>query len=215
VPDTFSSPNSLPGNFFNVNSPRGVVFATPGTGFQVSADASNPTSTPTQFGNIDANYPNFFEPFTTERLFTAMGSNIVDVNFFVPGTSTPALTRGFGSVFSDVDLANTTSLQFFDATSNSLGTFFTPSIDGNQTFSFLGVSFANPLISRVRITNGNQILAAGNTSTDLVVMDDFIYAEPVAAAVPEGGNNLLLFALAASALMVFRQLTLRRANGVV
>ena len=29
----FSAPNILPANFFNVNSPRGAVFDTPGTGF--------------------------------------------------------------------------------------------------------------------------------------------------------------------------------------
>src|SRR5215210_7874877 len=31
VPETFSDPNALPANFFNVNSPRGAVFSTPGT----------------------------------------------------------------------------------------------------------------------------------------------------------------------------------------
>src|SRR5438093_9319837 len=60
VPDALSAPNNLPANFFNVNSPRGVVFATPGTGFQVSANAVNPTSTPIQFGNIDPSYPDLF-----------------------------------------------------------------------------------------------------------------------------------------------------------
>ena len=30
VPDAFSAPNLLPANFFNSNSPRGVVFFTPG-----------------------------------------------------------------------------------------------------------------------------------------------------------------------------------------
>src|SRR5688572_24471503 len=42
VPDTFSSPNNLPANFFNVNSPRGAVFSTAGNGFQVSMDDDNP-----------------------------------------------------------------------------------------------------------------------------------------------------------------------------
>src|SRR6266567_7572754 len=37
VPDALSAPNFLPANFLNVNSPRGVVFTTAGTGFQVSA----------------------------------------------------------------------------------------------------------------------------------------------------------------------------------
>src|SRR4051812_46651063 len=31
VPDAFAAPNLLPANFFNSNSPRGVVFSTPGT----------------------------------------------------------------------------------------------------------------------------------------------------------------------------------------
>lgn len=115
VPDAFAAPNNLPANFFNANSPRGVVFSTPGTGFQVSADDSNPTSTPVQFGNIEPSYPSVFEPFSPQRLFTALGSNVVDVNFFDPGSATAALTRGFGAVFSDVDIANTTKLEFFDA----------------------------------------------------------------------------------------------------
>ena len=39
VPNAFSAPNNLPGNFFNSNSPRGVVLSTPGTGLQVSANS--------------------------------------------------------------------------------------------------------------------------------------------------------------------------------
>ena len=53
VPDALAAPNNLPANFFNVNSPRGVVLSTPGTGFQVSANAG---ITPTEFGNIDLSY---------------------------------------------------------------------------------------------------------------------------------------------------------------
>ena len=142
VPDTFAAPNSLPANFFNVNSPRGVVLSTPGTGFQVSANAAS--GTPIQFGNIDPAFPSIFEPFSSQRLFTAIGSNIVDVNFFVPGSTDVALTRGFGVIFSDVDLANTTSLMFFGRNNQILGTFFAPAIAGNETFSFLGVDFGSP-----------------------------------------------------------------------
>src|SRR6266480_1479162 len=53
VPDALSAPNNLPANFFNSNSPRGAVFSTPGTGFQVSANLVNPTNTPVRFGNIN------------------------------------------------------------------------------------------------------------------------------------------------------------------
>src|SRR5439155_23328060 len=57
---------------------------------------------------------------------------------------------------------------------------------GSQTFSFLGVSFPTAVVSRVRITSGNTAPGAGATdqngdSRDVVVMDDFIYGEPVAA----------------------------------
>src|SRR4051794_25383405 len=37
VPATSSAPNLLAANFFNVNSPRGAVFSTAGTGFEVSS----------------------------------------------------------------------------------------------------------------------------------------------------------------------------------
>src|SRR4051794_30262887 len=46
VPANFSAPNNLPADFFNVNSPRGVVFSTPGSGFQVSGNSADPGSPP-------------------------------------------------------------------------------------------------------------------------------------------------------------------------
>ena len=194
VPDGFSAPNGLPANFFNVNSPRGVVFSTPGTGFQVSANAG---VAPIEFDNIDPSYSATFGVFSPQKLFTATGSNVVDVSFLVPGTATAAATRGFGAVFTDVDLANTTSIQFFDVGGLSLGTFFAPALVGSQTFSFLGVSFAAAIVGRVRIISGNAALGAGvidqnGAPTDLVVMDDFIYGEPAAAAVVPEPATLLL-----------------------
>src|SRR5882724_12588404 len=61
VPDGSSAPNNLPANFFNVNSPRGVVFSTPGTGFQVSANSG---VAPIQFDNINATYSSDFAAFS-------------------------------------------------------------------------------------------------------------------------------------------------------
>ena len=65
VPDALSAPNNLPADFFNATvSPRarGVVFSTPGGGFQVSADSNNPTSTPVGFGNINPLSPRSSPP---------------------------------------------------------------------------------------------------------------------------------------------------------
>jgi hypothetical protein len=175
VPAALSAPNLLPNNFFNVNSPRGAVFSTPGTGVEVSANAADG---PVRFGNIDPNYPSLFQVFSPQKLFTAINSNIVDVSFFIPGSSDAALTPGFGAVFTHVALPNTTSLMFFGPNNESLGTFFVPSVLGDQTFSFLGVDFGSLEVSRVRITSGNVALAPGQLGPGVTVMDDFIYGEP-------------------------------------
>ena len=90
VPDLFAAPNNLPAGFFNANSPRGAVFFTDGTGFQVSADDDNPTGTPILFGNLHPNFPQRFTTFSPQRLFTALGSNVMETLFFVPGSTTPA-----------------------------------------------------------------------------------------------------------------------------
>jgi hypothetical protein len=123
----------------------------------------------------------------------------MDVNFFLPGTNTPAKTNGFGAIFSDVDLANITSIQLFDTSLNSLGTFFVPATSGSETFSFLGISFTDPVIARVRITSGNFAVTTGVTDQngdlrDVVTMDDFLYGEP--RPVPDGGSTVLLLGLA-------------------
>ena len=188
VPAAMSAPNNLAANFFNVNSPRGVVFTTPGTGFQVSANAADG---PVRFDNLNPAYSAQFQTFSPQKLFTALGSNILDVNFFVAGSSTPATVSGFGSVFTDVDLANTTSIEYFDQNNVSLGTFFAQA--ANNGLSFLGVSFnAGERISRVRITNGNLVIGPNEngTTSDVVVMDDFIYGEPT--NVPEPTTMVLL-----------------------
>jgi hypothetical protein len=205
VPAGSSAPNNLAANFFNVNSPRGVIFSTPGTGFQVSGATTDAATggqpAAANFGNIDPSYTNTFAPFSAQRLFTALGSNILDINFFLPGTATPSTVSAFGAIFSDVDLANTTSLQLFDGSNISLGTFFVPAAGSSQRFSFLGIAYnAGEQIGRVRITNGNAALGAGvlDGTSDVVVMDDFIYSEP-AAAVPEPGT--LLSGLAGIALL--------------
>jgi PEP-CTERM motif-containing protein len=172
-----------------VNSPRGTIFSTPGTAVQVSGNAG---VAPVRFDNINPTYSSVFQTFSAQRLFTALGSNIVDVNFFVPGSTNPATVSGFGSVFTDVDFANTTSIQYFNANNISLGTFFVPT--ANNGLSFLGVSGFGDGIARVRITNGNSILGpndANGNPTDVVVMDDFVYGEPK-AIVPEPSSILLL-----------------------
>ncbi len=190
VPDAFSAANNLPANFFNANSPRGAVFATPGSGFQVSGNAA---VAPVRFGNLNATYPEVFQTFSAQRLFSALGSNITDINFFVPGSAVAATVRGFGAVFTDVDLANSTSLQFFDQNNALLDTLLVPA-GPNGGLSFLGALYADQRIGRVRITSGNAALGGVESGNDLVVMDDFIYAEPIAVPIPEPETAVMLLA---------------------
>jgi hypothetical protein len=187
VPDVRSDPNPLPANFFNVNSPRGVLFSTPGTGFLVSANAG--TATPILFG-----FPNDFQTFSPQRLFTAVNSNTTDVTFFLPGTSTAATTSAFGVIFVDVETAGATRVQFFDA-ANALIYSHDALVGGNQGLSFLGATVSGDSIARVRITSGINTIASngvlGNPIDDVVVMDDFLYAEPL-QAVPEPSSFALM-----------------------
>lgn len=189
VPDAFSAPNNLSANFFNANSPRGAVFFTPGTGFQVSADSDNPTNTPVEFGNIKRWFPRIFRTFSPERLFTALDSNITELLFFVPGTSTPATVDGFGVVFTDVHRDNSTKIGYFDVNGSLLfSRFVLPGTTPRESLSFLGVGFdAGERVFLVRITSGNVLLSptegifpvlSKDHGIDIVVMDDFIYGEP-------------------------------------
>ena len=201
VPNTLADPNLMPANFFNVNSPRGVVFSTPGTGFMVSANSG--TASPVLFGR-----PGDFLAFSAQRVFTAIDSNITDVSFFVAGTAVAATTTAFGVIFVDVETAGATKMDFFDET----GTLFLSRdvlTAGNQGMSFLGARLVNGAISRVRITSGANTIVAngqlGNPNDDVVVMDDFIYAEPVAAAVVPEPTGWALAGLALAALAVTRR----------
>ena len=197
VPATSAAPNTLAANFFNTTSPRGVVFSTAGSGFEVSGattDAGAGQPAAANFGNINVSYGTTFGVFSAQRLFTAIGSNVTDVNFFLPGTATAATVAGFGAIFTDVETLGGTTIQYFNQVGTSLGTFNVPiGTVASQSLSFLGVSFnAGEQVGRVRITSGNAALGAAvndnpGGGTDLVVMDDFIYSEPV----PEPSSVLL------------------------
>jgi hypothetical protein len=177
VPDEMAAPNFMPSDFFNApEAPRarGAFFSTPGEGIQVSADNDNPSGTAPYFTNINPGYT--FKTFSEERLFSPLGSNVVDLTFFVPGTNTPAVVRGFGAVYTDVD-TNHTAFEYFDKDGNSLGTFETPT--GDAGLSFLGVIFPDPIVFRVQIRYGTTVLGPDdNIDSDVAVMDNFIYGEP-------------------------------------
>jgi hypothetical protein len=184
--------------FLNI---RGARFVTPGTEFVQAPDDEMP-GLAEFFGQ--PSHREQFEEFSEARLFSPVGSNITDVFFFTPGTmgAAPATVRGFGAVFTDVDLPNLTSLQFFNINNVLLGSVFAPTFAGAGGLSFAGGFFdAGEQIFRVRITTGNAALnLADNPAAgiDVVGMDDFLYSEP--QQVPEPG----LFALMTVGLLAAR-----------
>ncbi len=182
VPPNFTNSNNFPFDFFGSFDPllgngrkRGLILTNTGTSFRVDS---------TDFAEVDPSYASQFEAFSRKRLFTYMGNTVTEVTFKVPGTNTDAFVKSFAVIFSDVDQAGLTSIEYFNG-SKSLGVF--KAAIAPQGFSFLGVGFPDEKVTRVKIVSGNGLLASGvkdisNGGTkDLVVMDDFLYDEPKAA----------------------------------
>jgi len=178
VPLTFHDNNTFPSDFFaqtDAGFPsgrkRGATFTT-----TLSNDLRISSKS---FDDVYAGFATQFKVFSKKLIFGTMSGNTIDVTFKVPGQSTDATVKGFGVIFLDVDKANKTSLEFFDAAGNSLGKFFAKPSDAN--FSLLGVKFKdNSLVSKVRITSGEEGIANISSFNDKVGMDDFLYDEPIA-----------------------------------
>jgi hypothetical protein len=178
VPANFTNNNTYPFDFFGSSDPtlgnarkRGLITNT-AVSFRLDS---------TDFSEIDPSYADEFSAFSKKKLFATIGSNVTEVSFKVAGTTTDAFVKSFGVIFSDVDVQNLTTVEYFNG-DKSLGVFkATPAAQG---FSFVGVGFPDEKITRVKITTGNGSLAPGVKDItdggikDLVAMDDFLYSEP-------------------------------------
>lgn len=185
---------TAPSVFTGFQVTRGALFTTPGSGFAQSPVTETAGPLDQTLGELVGNptYDTIFTPFSPLRLFTPIASNITDVTFFIPGVLDPAGVSAFGAIFSDVDLATSTTMDFFGAGGNLLlSQAVLPGTTPDNSLSFLGVLFdAGELITRVRITTGTTALGPNDDpagGVDIVTMDDFIYSEPTAVpgAVPE------------------------------
>ena len=145
---------------------------------------------PERFHPVQRDQPGLrgeFAFFSPTKIFSPIGSNQLDQLFQVAGQPTPAVVRAFGIVFSDVDLADKTTIQLFAKDGSSLGTYSAPVRSSAEGLSFVGVTYTDAVIARVRITLGtgalgtnvNDVTAGG--TTDLVVLDNLIYGEPRSA----------------------------------
>ena len=174
-PELDNGDNKFPGAFFNTTTRLGVVMTTTGTGFR------NDTSA---FADVESTLRDQFAAFSPRKLFAPTNSHVLDVHFQLAGQPTPGLVSGFGAVFVDVDQAERTTIEYFDAQGRSLGRVNVPVRTTATPFSFAGVRFPQAIVARVRITLGTAALAAGRRdvsaggTADLVVVDDFLYGEP-------------------------------------
>jgi hypothetical protein len=178
VPDDLLN-KKLPGDFFNpvgeqapVANQRGLVYSAAGN-FQVSK---------TSFAEVNAAAAKELTSFSGNKIFANTSSKLWDVEFQVAGQALEASVKGFGIVFSDVDLPQSTSLEFFND-QRSLGKFFAPAKNGSN-FSFLGVFFKNEKVTRIRVSHDGPLElgqpdVSDNGTADLVAMDNFLYNEPV------------------------------------
>ena len=190
VPDGSAEPHFLSPDFFNFPSKRGAMFTTaaqpdPDNPFlqPVAVSSTAASGTAVRFGNINPQYTTEFQAFSPQRLFTGPGSNVLEVSFFIPGTSIPASVSAFGSVFTDVDTA-ATQIILYDESGRIIPHNCGPVLAADKGLSFKGISLDQPgnRIARVLMILGNAPLSATNTDgvngVDVVAMDDFIYSEP-------------------------------------
>ena len=145
--DAAALPVNMPANFFNANSRRGAEFSTPGLGFDVSQNVAG-----SEFTEINAAYPSEFTVFSANRLFAPRDATATDTKFFLPNFPTTAAgVQAFGAVFTDVDLANLTKIELFDASNTLLASAFAPVNNGGLSFVGIQLDYRNILHAKLLI----------------------------------------------------------------
>ena len=102
------------------------------------------------------------------------------LDFFVPGTQDRGSVSGFGAVFTNVAIPTTSSLEFFTADGVSLGKYYVRVAP--RGLSFLGVTFPGKIVAKVRVVPGTAAVGVPDdpaSGVNVVVVDDFLYGEPV------------------------------------
>jgi hypothetical protein len=170
VPAQFTNTSDFAPDFFKG---RGLVYG--GTGLRVSDN---------HFADINPTYAAEFIPFSEARLFAPIGTTKVEVTFRIPASDTVAAVRSFGAVVVDVDKANTSRLQAYDRDNRLIADVAVPVREDPDEYSLVGVSFEEPVITRIVLTLGEVPIGAGvddlssGGGGDVVVLDDFLYSEP-------------------------------------
>jgi hypothetical protein len=151
------------------------------------------------FATVAPQAKGLFPFFSPKNTFAMFNTNTIDLSFALasnPGTSpVPAVSRGFGAIFINVRLPNTSSIEYFNG-DTSLGKFYVPAGPAAKP-EFLGVLFNKPIVTRATLTLGTDVLFNFDGTTfnsgaldnpgaghNLAVTDNFAYAEPMLAPPP-------------------------------
>jgi hypothetical protein len=146
------------------------------------------------FNDVNPNVTGLFNAFSPNNTFAMFNDNTIDLAFTVPSAATgdpvPAATRGFGAIFLNSQVDSTSSIEYFSG-DRSLGKVDVPS-GAKGDVEFAGALFPDAVVTRVTLILGNETLFTFNGTTvtgtttnnppmdNLVVTDDFAYAEPKA-----------------------------------
>eukprot|EP00181_Compsopogon_caeruleus_P003018 CAMPEP_0184678838 /NCGR_PEP_ID=MMETSP0312-20130426/1651_1 /TAXON_ID=31354 /ORGANISM="Compsopogon coeruleus, Strain SAG 36.94" /LENGTH=248 /DNA_ID=CAMNT_0027127895 /DNA_START=112 /DNA_END=855 /DNA_ORIENTATION=- len=180
-------PFNMPGNFFRATVTRGLQVIAKQGKFAVSND---PNTHDNRFSTFLGQYPGIFKTFSPQRLFTPVLENKMWIRFFVPGTNKalgqnlPALVRGFGIIFTDVDFYGKTKLILFDQYDRKIGVYNAQPKNNGLTFLGVILEKTDPRgIKRVRVILGNaKVGFRDGAAYDVVTMDNFFYGEPIAVS---------------------------------
>ena len=137
--------------------------------------------------------PTRFPAFSPANVFAPFNANQTELDFVTPSSSAgpaiPQAVRGFGAVFLNNQVADTSSITFYDG-SVQLATEFVPATATPGTAEFLGALFTAPVVTKVVINTGSGLIFRfdGATAmsggpdnppaTNLVAMDDVAFSEP-------------------------------------
>jgi len=181
-------PNKIVGIPLNRFETRGVMFEEI---YAVSADGFKSAN-----ANVNAANPPLFDAFSPTKTFAMFNDNSIGLSFVLASSANlaphPAATRGFGAIFRNVRGDVGTSIEYFNG-ARSLGKFTVPAGMRGEA-EFLGELFSAAVVTSVQITCGTEaiftfdgVTVVGSTIDNigtlhnLVVTDDFAYAEPTTA----------------------------------
>jgi hypothetical protein len=145
--------------------------------------------------NVGAPNPPLFPAFSTPNTFAMFNDNGIDFKFVAPSATNTALasaaSRGFGSIFLNVQQPGTT-IQYFHG-STLLDTVNVPTNATPGAAVFAGELFTQPIVTNVLLTLGDGVIfkfdgttvqsgGANTAANNLVAVDDWAFAEPVPVA---------------------------------